>query len=101
MALSHLVTAIVTGSFSFTGRYVALHLLDQGVSVRTLTHHPGQSDPLGGRAQVDALDFSEPDGLRGSMEGAHVLYNVEKRTCTLRWLPACGFTPCYCEAMNA
>ena len=35
--LSHPESAIVNGAFSYTGRYVAKHLLGEGVSVRTLT----------------------------------------------------------------
>ena len=39
--------AIVTGAFSYTGRYVARRLLDQGVRVRTLTRSPNAEDPFG------------------------------------------------------
>ena len=74
--MPHPDEAVVTGAFSFTGRYVAKRLLDQGVRVRTLTRNPGRSDPFGGRVPAAPLDFSDPDGLRRSMRGANVLYNT-------------------------
>ena len=56
--MQHPDTAVVTGAFSYTGRYVARRLLDEGVSVRTLTRNP------------------DPDGLCRRMQGAGVLYNT-------------------------
>ena len=74
--LSHPETAIVTGVFSYTGRYVAQRLLDEGVRVETLTRNPGRSDPFMGRVPAAPLDFSDPDGLCLSMQGASVHYNT-------------------------
>ena len=74
--MQHPDTAIVTGAFSYTGRYVARRLLDQGFGVGTLTRNSGRTDPLGGRVPAAPLDFSDPEGLRRSMEGAGVLYNT-------------------------
>ena len=68
--------AVVTGAFSYTGRYVTRRLLDEGVRVRTLTRSPDAEDPFGGRVEVASLDFSDPDGLCGSMQGAGVFYNT-------------------------
>ena len=68
--------AVVTGAFSYTGRYVTRWLLDQGVRVRTLTRSPDVEDPFGGRVEVAPLDFSDRDGLRQSMQGAGVFYNT-------------------------
>ena len=68
--------AVVTGAFSYTGRYVTRRLLDQGVRVRTLTRSPDAEDPFGGRVAVAPLDFSDPDGLRRSVQGAGVFYNT-------------------------
>ena len=75
-AVTHPHLAVVTGAFGFTGRYVARRLLEMGVSVRTLTNHPGRSDPFDGLVRASPLDFSDPAGLRRSMEGANVLYNT-------------------------
>ena len=74
--LSHPDTAIVTGAFSYTGRYVARRLLNEGVSVRTLARNPDQRDPFGDLVPAASLDFSDPDGLYLSMQGADVLYNT-------------------------
>ena len=72
----HPDTAIVTGAFSYTGRYVAGRLLAEGVSVRTLTNRPDRDDPFGGQVPAAPLDFSDLDGLCRSMQGAGVLYNT-------------------------
>ena len=55
---------------------MAKRLLEQGVSVRTLTRNPGREGPFGDAVKALPLDFSDPDGLRRSMEGAGVLYNT-------------------------
>jgi NADH dehydrogenase len=56
---------VVTGAFSFTGRYVAARLLESGREVRTLTRRPRGESPFGGRVQAFPLDFSDPAPLRG------------------------------------
>ena len=50
--MPHPDLAVVTGAFSYTGRYVTRRLLDQGVRVRTLTRSPDAEDPFGGRVKV-------------------------------------------------
>ena len=74
--LFHPKNAVVTGAFSYTGRYVARRLLEQGVSVRTLTRSTGRESPFGGMVKPFPLDFSDPDGLRLSMEGVGILCNT-------------------------
>ena len=74
--MQHPDTAVVTRAFSYTGRYVARRLLDEGVSVRTLTRNPDREGPFGGLAPAAPLDFSDPDGLCRTMRGAGVLYNT-------------------------
>ena len=74
--MPHPDTAVVTGAFSYTGRYVSQRLLDDGVRVKTLTGHPNRRDPFGGRVEAAPLDFSDPDGLYRSMQGADVLSNT-------------------------
>ena len=68
--------AVVTGAFSYTGRYVTRRLLGQGVRVRTLTRSPDVEDPFGGRVEVGPLYFSDSDGLCRSIQGAGVFYNT-------------------------
>ena len=74
--MPHPDLAVVTGAFSYTGRYVAWRLLDQGVRVRTLARSPDRGDSFGGLVEAAPLDFSDPDGLCRLMRGAGVLYNT-------------------------
>jgi uncharacterized protein YbjT (DUF2867 family) len=54
---------VVTGAFSFTGRYVAARLLEEGREVRTLTRRPQSESPFGDR--VEALPLTDPAAFRG------------------------------------
>ena len=74
--LFHPDTAIVTGTFSYSGRYVARRLQSKGATVKTLTNRPDLDDFFGGQVPAAPLDFSDPDGLCLSMEGAAVLCNT-------------------------
>ena len=74
--MPHSDWAVVTGAFSYTGRYVTRRLLDQGVRVRTLTRSPNAEDIFAGQVETAPLDFSDLDELRRSMEGAGVFYNT-------------------------
>lgn len=68
---------VVTGAFSYTGKYIASRLLAGGHSVRTLTNHPHRPHPFGTR-EVEAApyNFDRPDDLARSLEGASILYNT-------------------------
>ena len=74
--LAHPETAVVTGAFSYTGRYITQRLLEEGVQVSTLTRRSTTDDPFGGRVPATPLDFLDEDGLRRSLDGAGVLYNT-------------------------
>jgi uncharacterized protein YbjT (DUF2867 family) len=67
---------VVTGAFSYSGRFVAAELLERGRAVRTLTNHPRPDDPLAVRIPVAPLNFSDLDGLTAAMRGADTLYNT-------------------------
>jgi uncharacterized protein YbjT (DUF2867 family) len=69
--------AVVTGAFSYTGKYVTRRLLADGHSVRTLTNHPNRPDPFGSQV-VEAVpyNFDRPDDLARSLAGASTLYNT-------------------------
>ncbi|MDP6199617.1 MAG: NAD(P)H-binding protein [Candidatus Poseidonia sp.] len=67
---------VVTGAFGYSGRWVAHHLLQQEVRVRTLTNAVGRDDPFEGRVEVHGLDFTDMDRLVASLKGAEVLYNT-------------------------
>ncbi|MXX93921.1 MAG: NAD(P)H-binding protein [Chloroflexi bacterium] len=74
--MPHPEKAIVTGAFSYTGGYIARHLLRQDVRVTTLTRHPDTRDSFGGAVKCAPLDFSDVDALSRSMKGASVFYNT-------------------------
>ncbi|HYY32558.1 MAG TPA: NAD(P)H-binding protein [Gaiellaceae bacterium] len=66
---------VVTGAFSYTGRYIASRLLELGREVRTLTRHPQSASPFGERVRALPLQF-DVDALTGSLEGVDTLYNT-------------------------
>jgi uncharacterized protein YbjT (DUF2867 family) len=67
---------VVTGAFGYTGRAIALRLLQQERRVRTLTNHPTR--PGSGELKVDVapLQFGDRAALVESLRGADVLYNT-------------------------
>jgi uncharacterized protein YbjT (DUF2867 family) len=66
---------VVTGAFSYTGKYVTRRLLKAGRSVRTLTGHPNRPNEFGKQVEIAPMDFQNPRGLVQSLRGATVLYN--------------------------
>jgi uncharacterized protein YbjT (DUF2867 family) len=67
---------VVTGAFSFTGRYVAERLLARGRRVTTLTNHPGRTTPFSEQVHVEPYRFDDVDALAASLDGAETLYNT-------------------------
>ena len=67
---------VVTGAFSYTGKYITRRLLDMGRRVRTLTGHPDRPNPFGERVSVAAYDFETPSALEASLRGAKTLINT-------------------------
>lgn len=67
---------IITGAFSYTGKYTTQLLLSRGYGVRTLTYHPERENPFGKSVQVFSYNFDHPDQLRESLRGASALINT-------------------------
>lgn len=67
---------VVTGAFSYTGKYIARRLLATGRKAKTLTGHPNRPDPFEGKVSVAPLDFSRPEELASNLRGAGTLYNT-------------------------
>jgi len=67
---------VVTGAFSYSGRFIAAHLLERGRGVRTLTNHPRPDDPLAIRIPTYPLDFSDDAGLVTALAGTDTFYNT-------------------------
>jgi uncharacterized protein YbjT (DUF2867 family) len=69
---------VVTGGFSYTGRFIARRLLADGRRVRTLTNHsnrPGTED-LQKELEVEPLHFEDRTRLVVALRGADTLYNT-------------------------
>jgi NADH dehydrogenase len=69
-------TVVITGAFSYTGKYTTRLLLKRGYEVRTLTHHPQRAHPFGSQVQIFPYSFERPDELRRSLAGASALINT-------------------------
>lgn len=67
---------VVTGAFSFTGKYIARRLLALGRQVKTLTGHPGREHPFGNAVTAMPFQFEDPEALRDGLAGANTLYNT-------------------------
>ena len=69
-------THVVTGAFSYTGKYIARRLLADGHTVRTLTGHPRPHDPLARQVETFPLDFADSRSLAEALRGADCLFNT-------------------------
>ena len=67
---------VVTGAFSFTGKYIAARLLALGREVRTLTRHDQAASPFSDKVRAFPLDFADPQGLREALRDTDTLYNT-------------------------
>ena len=67
---------VVTGAFSYTGRFIARRLMAQERRLKTLTNHPRRPGTEDIQAEVAPLQFSDRDALVESLRGADVLYNT-------------------------
>jgi uncharacterized protein YbjT (DUF2867 family) len=67
---------VVTGAFSYTGRFIARKLLDDGRRVRTLTNHPQRPGAQELEVDVKKLEFADRAALVESLRGADVFYNT-------------------------
>jgi len=67
---------VVTGAFSYTGKYITERLLALGKKVTTLTGHPKRPNPFGSRVEVSPFNFEKPKELIKTLEGAEILYNT-------------------------
>jgi uncharacterized protein YbjT (DUF2867 family) len=70
------VTVVITGAFSYTGKYTTRLLLRRGYQIRTLTSHPNRENPFGEQVRVFPYDFDRPERLTGILRGAFALVNT-------------------------
>jgi NADH dehydrogenase len=66
----------VTGAFSYSGKYIAKHLLEKGEEVITLTNHPNRPNPFNGKIKSYPLNFANESELVASLQGTDVLVNT-------------------------
>ena len=69
-------TVVITGAFSYTGKYATRLLLDRGHKIRTLTFHPERDNPFGDKVQVFPYNFEHPERLAETLRGASTLINT-------------------------
>lgn len=69
-------TVVITGAFSYTGKYATRILLDRGYRIRTLTYHPDRENPYGDKVQVFPYNFDHPERLTETLRGASTLINT-------------------------
>jgi NAD(P)-dependent dehydrogenase (short-subunit alcohol dehydrogenase family) len=68
-------TVVITGAFSYTGKYVTRILLNRGYRIRTLTYHPERANPFADQLRVFPYNFNHPQQLTESLRGASTLIN--------------------------
>jgi uncharacterized protein YbjT (DUF2867 family) len=66
----------VTGAFSYSGKYIARRLLNDGHTVITLTHSPQRPNPFGDQIRAYPFNFDQPRQLAESLRGVNVLINT-------------------------
>lgn len=69
-------TVVITGAFSYTGKYATRLLLSHGYKVRTLTNHPRHENEFGDRVEVFPYAFDQPEQLIQAFHGASTLINT-------------------------
>ena len=69
-------TVVITGAFSYTGKYTTRLLLQRGYRVRTLTSHPERRNGFDGAVEVFPFNFEDSAELERSLCGASTLINT-------------------------
>ena len=67
---------VVTGAYSYTGRFIARRLIAQDRPLKTLTNHPQREGAQDIKAEVAPLQFTDRAALVESLRGADVLFNT-------------------------
>ncbi len=67
---------VVTGAFSYTGRYITKRLLSLGKQVITLTGRRNGENLFGHQVKAFPFNFANPSQLTENLRGATTLYNT-------------------------
>jgi len=73
------MSVVITGAFSYTGKYATRLLLNRGHRIRTLTFHTERTNPFGDAVQVFPYNFDHPDRLTETLRGASTLIEIGDR----------------------
>ena len=68
--------SVVTGAFSYTGKYITERLLAIGEKVITLTGRPQSENTFGQQVKAFQFNFDKPTDLTEILRGANTLYNT-------------------------
>jgi NADH dehydrogenase len=66
----------ITGAFSYSGKYIAAHLLEKGYSLITLTGHPNRPSPFNGQIPAYPFNFDDRVALVETLQGVDTLINT-------------------------
>lgn len=69
-------TVVITGAFSYTGKYATKLLLNRGYKVRTLTNHPTRENLFSDPVEAFPYAFDRPERLTEIFRGAATLINT-------------------------
>lgn len=67
---------VVTGAFSYTGKYITQRLLSIGEGVKTLTGSSDSKNPFGSQVTTSPFNFDNLSLLTESLRGVTTLYNT-------------------------
>ena len=67
---------VITGAFSYTGKYATRLLLNRAYKIRTVTFHPERENEFGGKVEVFPYNFGDPAQLKRSLCGTSCLINT-------------------------
>jgi len=67
---------VVTGAFSYIGKYITKRLLSMGERVKTLTGRSNRENSFGYQVTASPFSFDSPSQLTESLQGATTLYNT-------------------------
>ncbi len=69
------MTNLITGAFSFSGRYITNELLNLGEPVETLTGHPDKNSPYYDKIKIMKYSFDNFDQMVENFRGVDTFYN--------------------------
>jgi len=67
---------VITGALSYSGKYIAEKLINQGHEVKTITHSVNKPNPFGEKLKVELFHFDKPEKLLDSLQGSDILVNT-------------------------